>query len=303
MLNMNLFTIFTKKIIMGNDSFIIKFGGQDHQIEANTLVNTLIHYSTIINKINDIYGEGEAKVDIKINALKEGSFNIDIDVIGTLKDIGTFIFNKENANYAASVVTILTGVFGLYKVFKGKPAPINITINDNTINNITISQDTIINIYNNQIIRSAISNSIQTANEDEAVDSIELIKDKHPIVIIEKEEFETLIYDEFDKELINEDVKHETVSNATLSIVTVSFDKTKKWTFIYEGNKITIPMKDAVLLSLIDKGMRFAKGDAIRVDLEITKEYNDSYNAYENKKYRISKFIEHIPRPTQTTIF
>jgi hypothetical protein len=58
-------------------------------------------------------------------------------------------------------------------------------------------------------------------------------------------------------------------------------------------------MRDSGLSSLIDNGMRFAKGDSIVVKLEIVRQYNPTYNGYQNKKYRIVEFLRHIPRPEQ----
>jgi hypothetical protein len=48
--------------------------------------------------------------------------------------------------------------------------------------------------------------------------------------------------------------------------------------------------------------MRFAKGDSIVVKLEIVQQYNPAYNGYQNKKYRILRFLRHIPRPEQGTL-
>jgi hypothetical protein len=98
--------------------------------------------------------------------------------------------------------------------------------------------------------------------------------------------------------------KVEVINGAVLSIMTLSFDEKGKWRFIYDGNRLpSMDMKDAGLQQEIDNGKAFAKGDAIRVDLEITKEFNHIYNAWENKKYRIIDFIEHIPRPKQMNMF
>ncbi len=55
------------------DDLKIKFDGQTHQIEANTLINSLLHLNTIIQEINKEL-KTDKTISIKINALPEGSF-------------------------------------------------------------------------------------------------------------------------------------------------------------------------------------------------------------------------------------
>lgn len=290
-------------IFMSKASLNIKFEGQEHQIDANTLINTLTHYDLILNEINNKLGEGEKKIDLKINALEKGSFIVDISVIGTWLQ---GVFSKQNTEYAASIVTVFGGIYGIYKALKGRP------VNDNDkkiINNYyfgNVDQSKVTNIYNNTIVREALSKSIETISEDESIDgvSVSVNDEPKPIVVIDREEFSSLIYDDFDKEIESEHIRH-VVEEATLSIIVVSFDPKTKWRFLYNGIKLpAMSMKDTNLQSRIDAGLPFAKGDLIRVQLEITKEFDKSLNAYVNKKYRILEVLEHISRPaTSQTSF
>lgn len=301
---------------MKTEHLQIKFEGQQCQIDANTLVNTLIHYSALITEINKIYGDGERNVNIKVNAIEKGSFIIDISLMESLREV--IIFSKENLEYVYYLTGILTTAFGIYKYKKGKPVSNGDEEKINNIitqNNINIDNKTIVNIYNNTVVRESISKSIETADEDEAIEGIIIStkikkgknkEENNNQVQIEKDEFAELIYDEFDKEVqdIDKNIIHDVVENAILSIMVVSFDSKTKWKFIYNGIKLpAMDMKDAGLKKDIDNGMPFSKGDAIRVKLEITKEFNPSYNAYENKKYRILEVLEHIKRPQQSSLF
>lgn len=84
------------------------------------------------------------------------------------------------------------------------------------------------------------------------------------------------------------------VDDAVLVITKLSFEKGAVWSFVYNGFRISIPVKDEKLAELIDRGERFGKGDAIRVSLEIVQRYNQTYKVYENKSYKIRDFKEHI---------
>lgn len=58
--------------VMKTKSMQIKFEGQEHQIDANTLINVLIHYQTIITEANKELGGGSKNIELKVNAFEKG---------------------------------------------------------------------------------------------------------------------------------------------------------------------------------------------------------------------------------------
>jgi len=58
-------------------------------------------------------------------------------------------------------------------------------------------------------------------------------------------------------------------------------------------------LADERFLHRIDTGEQFAKGDELRVLIEIDQELDDNVSAYFNRGYRILKVLQHIPRPKQ----
>lgn len=282
---------------MKRESMRISFEGQSHQIDANTLINVLTHYSMIISETNKELGYGK-DISLKINALEKGSFVIDI----TLVEKGLeSLFCSNNIHYLKDFVEAIGAIFAIYKICKGKPAKES----DTTINingNINIDRSTIINIYNQPIIREAISKSIETANEDVNVTGLSVEGCGHELVSFAKEDFHELIYTDFDLECILPQEKKEEVE-AVLAIIRLSFEKGSKWQFLYNGFKIQMIVKDDALMQHIDNGAKFAKGDSIKVRMEITKSYNEAYKSYENKSYRIKEFLGHIEQPEQKTLF
>lgn len=282
---------------MKKESIQIKFEGQNHQIDSNTLINTLIHYNTIINISNDYIGDGIRKVNVKINAIEKGSFIIDIELVESLVKN---IFSSENISYLSNLAGIVGGVYAIYQHKKGKP--INNETHINIDNHNIIINDTTVNIYNNQVVRESISKSIETANEDSAVEGIKISNKKGEFAHFEKADFKNLIYTDFAEEEKPPQEQKVVIEDATLGIIKLSFERGKTWEFIYNGFRISMIVKDDALMNLIDSGTRFAKGDSIKVKLEILQRYNSEYNAYENKGYRILEFIDHIKSPTQTKI-
>lgn len=282
--------------MMKAEKIQIKFDGQNHQIDANTLINTLIHYSTVINVTNDMIGDGSRKVNIKINALEKGSFVINIELVESFVKT---LFSDNTMSYLADLTAVVGGVYALYALLKGKPAKEETNINIEN-KSITVNKTTI-NIYNNKTVREAISKSIETVNEDPAVESVEIGNNKGEFVNFKREDFADLVYDDFSNE-DQEPEEKRLIVDATLGIIKLSFERGKTWEFMYNGFKISIVVKDDDLMKHIDSGARFAKGDSIKVKLEIVQKYNPNYMAYENKSYRIVEFKEHIKSPTQSKI-
>lgn len=285
----------------------IRFASDEHQIDSNTLINYLIHYNAVVAEVNNAYGKGDKKISVKVNALKEGSFVIDLSL---LEESFATLFSKDHIEYLAGVVAIVGGIYGAYKVLKGRPVKtqedretINITLNQvNQQQNIEINQ-TIVNVYNNRVVREAISKSFATVDEDDNVAGVEISSDAtHSPVVFERNEFSALQYNDFEHE---EDLPEriEEVVETRLTIISLNFERGNRWQFMYNGFKIAMIVKDDALMERIEQGARFGKGDSIRVKMRIVKEYNRSYKAYENKSYRIIEFLEHIIAPTQGMLF
>lgn len=49
----------------------LKFEGQTHAIDANTLINALVHYQIVVNEANKQYGGGTRDVRLQVNAIKK----------------------------------------------------------------------------------------------------------------------------------------------------------------------------------------------------------------------------------------
>lgn len=280
----------------------IVFEGENSQIDANTLINVLLHYQKIINMANKEYGQGAKVVELKVNAIERGSFIIDVSIVENLKRL----FSKKNITYMAELASIIGLVFSLYKELKGKPVQ---TQDEKNKAEIVINGDgnhveyapTIINIYNQPTVREAISKTIETADADIGVEGLRIDSGDKKTVTFNRKQFKEYIYDDFDQEKHNNE--RTIVEETTLYIVGLNFEKGSRWQFIYRGNKITAQMKDDDLMHKIDAGERFGKGDAIKVKLQILQRFNPDYNTYENKSYKIIEFLGHLEAPKQRDLF
>ena len=304
--------MFCKKVIpyfvvvffMKKKRMQIKFEGQSNQIDANTLISVLLHYQTVITEANRELSGGLKTIELKVNAIEKGSFIIDVSLVEGIKQI----FSSDTVGYLANLCGVVTGIFTAYKLLKGKPAKTEeektaITIKKSHGNEVNVSYgQTIINVYNQPLVREAISKSIETADADVNVEGLIVDSGSDELVKFSKKEFKDYVYTDFDEENIIPEEKAEDV-DAVLTIIGLNFEPGSRWQFLYNGFKIQMIVKDDALMAQINEGARFGKGDAIRVKLRIIKRYNPVFNAYENKSYRIVEFKEHIIAPTAQSLF
>ncbi len=99
---------------MKKEAMKITFEGQTHRIDANTLINVLIHYQSIVNEANRELSGGSKKIELKVNAMEKGSFVIDVSLVESAL---RHIFSGEGLAYVASLCVVVEGVHKLYKTF------------------------------------------------------------------------------------------------------------------------------------------------------------------------------------------
>jgi hypothetical protein len=277
------------------DDIKIKFDGATHQIEANTLINSLLHFSNIVQEVNREL-KTERKIEVKVNALSEGSFLVHIILESNLLEAVENLFTKNNIEIASSLMTVVGGVYTAAKFLKGKKGKVleagpETTKIESQGGDVTYIDNRVYTIYeNNKLVREAISQEFQTLSKDENVTGFAILNtNNEPIVSINKEEFN--------------EIGGMQENTLMLNIVRLSFEKTMKWEFYYDGNKISARINDEDFAKLIDNGEQFAKGDSLEAEIEIQQEFHKPVNAYINKSYKVIKILNHIPRPKQSTIF
>ncbi len=298
---------------MCDKSIRMRFLGERHSIDINTLINCMIHYNAMLTQIHTRHGEAGRKIEVNVDAMEKGSFEL---CISLHEGIIESLFSERGMDYLASMTSVASFAIMLYKLLKGRPvksdkqraqaheaideAVRNINVNLNV--NINVDATKVIDAYNDKVVRMSISKQFDTLSADENVEGVEINNGPGLTNTFDREEFEEMRYDDFASEgADNEEIIEEV--EATLNIVSLNFERDKRWTFIYNGFRIPMPMKNPDLRARIDAGERFGKGDAIRVRMRIVKKFNSEYNTYENKAYNIVEFIEHIVAPAQPSLF
>ncbi len=290
----------TKLIILDTD-FKIKFDGEKHQIDANLLVNNLIHTTSIIQELNRNLDSGK-KIDIQIKALEKGSFLIHIDLVETTFDTLKNLLTKENIETAGYIIAGFVGLIEIKKHLKGKEAKSEEKAGDrikieNEKGQVIYVDSFVQNIYNtNTIIKDALSQSFETLENDNSITGYEITdRNNKPLIRVERDEFE---YISTKSEELLEGEKNITIA-ARLNIIRISFDDKLKSDFYFKGNKISAKINDIEFYKRVDKGESFSKGDVLEVELEIKQVFESSVNTFINKSYKIKRIINHEKREEQ----
>jgi len=101
------------------------------------------------------------------------------------------------------------------------------------------------------------------------------------------------------RNLIIEENQRIILEIASLNIFKVVFEENYVWEFYYKGNKIKAQILDKNFFSKIDNGESFAKGDILKVELQINQIYEPTVKTFINKSYKINRVIQHEPRGEQ----
>lgn len=286
-----------------NENLGIKFGGSLHEIDIDLFIQSLLSYSFVAQE-SASYLSPETKINIKIQAPKQGSFIILLSLVA--EEVGT-LFDRENINLAASVISVVAGLYTFKKWISknGKPEivePIegnNIKIS-NTKGDIIINQN-VYNIYQeNPKVRENLRKTFSRLEDREEISSFSMydIDSGESLFEAKKEEFKDL---SSDLDEIEQKRQKIIINNQELSVFKIIFKENYKWEFYYQGIKIYAALMDPIFFKKIEKGeVAFRSGDRLVVDLEIKQVFNESANTFVNEDYNIISVRSHIPRVSST---
>lgn len=291
--------------VQTSNEFKIRFDGQLHQVEANTLISSLVSISTILQETNAEVNK-DSKVNIKIKALSEGSFCVNwvYDFVAMAAVVATPLL-PQAISTTSDLLTILVSFLDLKKHLKGEePKTIkehdeSIEIENNSGKIIFINKP-VYNLYTkNPKIQDAISSNFSTLQEDPTIESFEVLDaNEHPLHVATKEDFSGMAM----KTSVLEKGTRVITEVATLHVFKLVFDPKYKWEFYYKGNKISAYVTDDSFFSTVDSGEEFAKGDTLIVELQIEQVFDPSVNTYVNRNYQVLTVKEYIPRSKQQTL-
>lgn len=285
--------------------FSICYEGTQSQIDVNTLISTLFHFTATINALQEELLK-DKKVDIYVNTLQRGSFIVDLELSHAILAAMSYLFAKPNG-----LETIIEG-FGhllrLKQLLKGKLADnVKKDSSGNVVvikdsSNVTVTQK-VYNIYmQNEKANTGIEKGFQNIAEDPAMTGFKVINaQKEPVFSATSGDFSAMAQP---NQYLNAGQETVLISAARLTVVKAVFEGKGKWDFVYDGSRIAASIEDASFFSLLDSHrLRFTKGDVLIADMEIVRIWDSALNVYINKRYKVTRFLAQEQAPDFPDIF
>ena len=281
-------------------------------MDVQELAPALLASSTLIQKANALLNGDTTSVSLKVRSdFRRGSFIVDFVVDQSLlEQAKNFLLQHPNIKEAKEVLDVIffyaglpiSAAAGLFKLIKflGARKPDSVSIGDNNRNlNIVLGDQNILvnhsayDLYEDQQARRAASILVEPLNR-EGIDRLE-IRRGDEVETITKEEAEAFYFSELEGDKILENV-----SEAWLSIISLSFNHDHKWRFSTGGSNLTAAIEDEQFWRRVHTHQEiFEEGDQLLVDLR-TSTFRDPTTGRLQTRYAIERVIQHQHMPKQS---
>lgn len=269
-----------------SDHLIIKFGGAGN-IRVETLTDFLEEYKDLLYLINTELGYKANDLVIEVSPPENGSFKIKINpkykdlILDKIGDLSVGVLLGLIAIYAATI-TDKKDLEEIKTILEQKQ------IQDKEVPKI------VYNIHRNSGAQQKIQQTFIIVNKDENITDLKIETKEREIISIPKRDFSKVIENLSINQ--NESVPQTDIltDEATLIIRTIHFEGQAKWAFIFRGYPIKASIKDSDFVDRLNNEA-FRKGDALKVILSRTRNYDESMQTYivDQSSYVIDKVLEH----------
>lgn len=293
-----------------NKNIVIKYDGQHGFIDINTFLTSQFHFLSIINEIQqELFPE--EKISIKIKALKEGSFDVEMLFIAAAS---TYLFNSNSCDILLKMVGTFADVISIAGLLKGEKATSETTTENGQIkievngdnNTVIVAKESFAIYKKNPQIAEALKKNFELLDEDQSVSGLKIMDkdEKRELVSIDRSEFSDMTAENpyLSKE------KQVTLKDSEILYIKKPDHFPKEtsvsWNFIYDGVPVKARITDQSFIKNINEGERFGQGDALRAKLAIELEWDDKLCTFvRNGKYEIIEVLDIIRRPEQHKLF
>lgn len=295
--------------IMQTD-FRVEFGGDSHEIDLNTLLVSLMNFSTVMQEIQVAIAP-ETQMNIKVRPPQNGSFLIDMlitapDAVAKVASLIT----RDNISLVDNVLSGFVNMIDLKKHLMGeRPKSVkasneaNQVIVENSNGNTIHIDQRVINIYQQvPSIDKSLTKAFEAVESDPAIESVRISdNDGRPLTRVNNDEFKWMSVANGSTEPVAK--REKILESVHIRAIKLTFEDGSKWGFVYEGNKISANISDPSFWDRVDKNESFSKGDTFKVNLKVIQRYDQTINEYLNDSYEVVNVIDHIRPGNQRKMF
>lgn len=284
----------------------IQFDGRAHQVDLTVYTQVLLDFASVV-KASANTAAPNAEVGVTILAPERGSFVAVLNLVAT-QAVDMLHWGLDHAGDLANTVTIVGGLYGLHHWAAGrlidrpaiKAGGGNVLIEDSTGATITVAEN-VYHIYVNQpAVPAALAHTFSTLDEDPAITGFALTDlDETPVFEAGRGDFSKMAEaPSIDMAALPNVEK--CVEEAHLHIVkaVLARNYTRKWEFIWKGDKISANIRDEKFFDRLESHQyTFGAGDVLKVELEITREFDPLLDTFINRSFTIIEVRDFIERP------
>lgn len=282
---------------------------RDGEMDVADLAPALLAIGQLAQASGRVLLGEKADVKVRVKTLKDGSFDIWLDVAVSFWPHLRDVLAGSDVNAAKTLVELLFGspvgvvpaacfvgggVVWLVRRLRGrKPEKVSRKGDGQVVVEIDGSRfempEEVFRAAMTQTVRDALEKTIAEPLAKEGIETVEFRKAGSPPVTIPKEEGEF-----FRSPAVSVDGEFETKHTKVFSIVSLSFKHGNKWKLSDgHGAAKSVVMLDEDFLARVDRSeVRFAKGDVLICDVrEIARQTTKGLKA----EYQILRVVEHRP--------
>jgi hypothetical protein len=282
----------------------IQYEGQEYQLDVDTLLVSLLHFSEMLRIAARRAGCPEG-LRLTIEAPRRGSFKI-LLAVTVATGLWQYFLSSPQAflTTVSDAVNIVLGAMQLKKLLKGQ-RPDKVETREGSVVVVKDGAQIVVaeNVFQIYSKDSALNTNLEKMYEklvdDPQVERLSIDVVGGVSFQVDSSDFPGMAQQ---NELVKEHEVKEIESDVRLFILKVVFQRHRKWEFVVNGNRISALIEDENFWRQVDAGRRFAKGDVLVADLEITKAFDSEVNCYVNKSYRIVRVTDYQPGPRQMAL-
>jgi len=276
-----------------SDSLVIHYLKEDvndHEIDGDTYLFSLINFSIILQEINAEI-DPENKLRVKIEAVSEGGFNV---ILSLEMALIAHLFTGNAIEKIKTIKELFAWVLGIRKSHGA------ITINGDGNNVIIDNKGTIIiptaeqlEILKNARVQKSITEAFKAIETDQSVTEVEIkndeSKEKPPLFLAARSDFEDM---KTPADMTPKETRTVSYPNVPIIVHKIVFGS-KKWSFKYKDRVINPTILDEVFWKKVESFEPFAINDKLRVELQVIQTLNEETGGYEDKDYTVLRVLRH----------